>query len=141
MSLGFLNPETQTGNRVKNLVAMLPESPWAEVKSFRGITFFESKSQTDKSLLQPTLYVVSLAVNLNVYVCICALKQSSTPAKAKEPTLQKCLNNDTEPNINRGFGFKVQNANRVCCVRACPASRVYMPIYETQTLSTNPTCV
>lgn len=86
-------------------------------------TGFKTKSEKDISVR-----IKSQVSNLNRRLHSCALK----------PTLQKHPNNDNEPKHFPWLCLKVPNANRLRCLRACPASRVCKAVYETLTLTPIP---
>lgn len=145
MSLGFLNPETQareqewkTCNVVGESLAKLFSQRW-RLKPTDAGTFWTRKVKPTHLCLQPKLNVKPHVLNWNV--CMCACVQWSK-AKLQLPQNSRHYKNvrimTLSQNTYHDFGFKVQNANWVCCLRACPASHVYMPIYETLTLTPIP---
>lgn len=92
-----------------------------EAETHRGRTFASWKAKVKLShlWLQPKLNVKSQALNRNACV---------TPNyhKTAYATKKNDQNNESEPKHFQWLFLKVQKANWVCFLRACPASRVYM---------------
>lgn len=138
MSLGFLNPETQAESKSEKHAVLLEVSGQIvltemEIKTCRGRTFLNQKSQTIHLFLQLKLNVKSHVLNLNACVFVyCSKAQLQRYKCVWIMTVSR--------NTSHDFGFKVQNANWVCCLRVCPASRIYMPIWNLNP-QLNPTCV
>lgn len=108
------------------------------LKTHRGRTFLNRKVKPTHLCLQPRLNVNIPCVK---FKCVCVLLHWSKAQLQLPQTSQHYKNVQTttlSQNTSHNFGLKVQNANRLCCLRACPASRVYMPIYETLTLTPIP---
>lgn len=113
-------------NGVKNMLCCwrLSEQSFLtemEAETHRGRTFASWKAKVKLShlWLQPKLNVKSQALNRNACV---------TPNyhKTAYATKKNDQNNDSEPKHFQWLFLKVQKANWVCFLRACPASRVYM---------------
>lgn len=111
-------------NGVKNMLCCwrLSEQSFLtemEAETHRGRTFASWKAKVKQShlWLQPKLNVKSQVLNRNACV---------TPNYHKTAYATKNdQNNDSEPKHFQWLFLKVQKANWVCFLRACPASRVY----------------
>ena len=111
-----------------------------EVKTGRGGTFANQKVKHSHFFfffcLQPQLCIKSHVLNLNMCLFVLCKARLRLPKSSQHYKNARAM--IVSQNNSHEIGLKVQRANRVCCLRACPASRVYKPIYETLTLTPVP---